>query len=410
MTTLFRQEVLQKRADKLSGDVSIAVPVSWQTVGYTLATALATAVGFLAAAPYARVETATGTIVPDAGTSLVMPTRAGIVSLVSVHEGQRVAKGAQLIAIRAEEDGPGVTSAAAQMAAALAQQDSSLGLQLAAVNATTFAQRTQVEAQRSGLAAEIAQLETQRGFQQQLVSSTEGDIDRVRSLVDRGFISGRDMRLKEEELLSRQQALSQITQSLAAKRSSLNEAERSSAQLAAQARVQANGIEATRAQVAQEAASARGARSYVIRAPFAGRVAALTARVGQSANAQTALMTIVPEGSELRAQLAIPSTAIGFVKAGQEVHLAIDAFPYQRFGTVNGRVLAVPTSAIPGTRSDGATVAVYPVMATLDRDGVEAFGRSRALLSGMTLTARVVTERQSLLEWLFEPVFAVRKR
>lgn len=42
--------------------------------------------------------------------------------------------------------------------------------------------------------------------------------------------------------------------------------------VAAQARAQTASLSATRAQVAQQAASATGARSYVLRAPVAGRV------------------------------------------------------------------------------------------------------------------------------------------
>jgi membrane fusion protein len=46
----------------------------------------------------------------------------------------------------------------------------------------------------------------------------------------------------------------------------------------------------------------------------------------------------------------------------------------------------------------------------LDTEAVTAFGRSEPLVSGMTLSARIVTEKQSLLEWLFEPLYAVRRR
>ena len=42
---LFRQEVLRHRADRLHGDVSIAVPVSWQALGFLLLAALVTAAG-----------------------------------------------------------------------------------------------------------------------------------------------------------------------------------------------------------------------------------------------------------------------------------------------------------------------------------------------------------------------------
>ena len=121
-------------------------------------------------------------------------------------------------------------------------------------------------------------------------------------------------------------------------------------------------------------------------------------------------MTIVPPGAELQAELAVPSSAIGFVEAGQEVSLAIDAFPYQRFGTVKGEVLTVAESALSQQGANGAVVAVYPVRVKLNADAVTAFGRSEPLISGMTLSARIVTEKQSLLEWLFEPLYAVRRR
>jgi membrane fusion protein len=106
----------------------------------------------------------------------------------------------------------------------------------------------------------------------------------------------------------------------------------------------------------------------------------------------------------------VPSAAIGFVKPGQEVRLALDAFPYQRFGTVKGRVRTVPSSTINAPASNGATIAVYPVIVDIEAPKIFAYGRDEPLVAGMNLTARIITERQSLLEWLFEPLFAVRRR
>jgi membrane fusion protein len=39
-----------------------------------------------------------------------------------------------------------------------------------------------------------------------------------------------------------------------------------------------------------------------------------------------------------------------------------------------------------------------------------AFRRKQSLLAGMTLSARIVTRKQTLLEWLFEPIYAVNRR
>src|SRR5690606_7687069 len=152
-----------------------------------------------------------------------------------------------------------------------------------------------------------------------------------------------------------------LTQNLAARRASLAEAERRVGELAAQSRSQAAGLAASRAEVAQQAANVSGSRAYVLRAPVAGRVTALTARVGQAVDPRTPLMVVVPAGSELRAELAVPSQAIGVVKAGQAVRLSIDAFPYQRFGTVEGKVLTVASSAVTAQGADGRPLQVYPV-------------------------------------------------
>jgi len=45
---------------------------------------------------------------------------------------------------------------------------------------------------------------------------------------------------------------------------------------------------------------------------------------------------IVPEGSGLQATLLAPSRSAGFLKAGQDVNLLVDAFPYQKFGVQKG--------------------------------------------------------------------------
>ena len=46
----------------------------------------------------------------------------------------------------------------------------------------------------------------------------------------------------------------------------------------------------------------------------------------------TPLLSILPAGSKLEAQLFTPSRSIGFVRVGQQVLLRYQAFPYQKFG------------------------------------------------------------------------------
>lgn len=407
---MFRPEVLAGRSGSLMGNVSIVIPVAWQIITCVLFGSLLAALFFLSFATYSRVEIASGTVVPAAGVVVIMPTRGGVITRLAVTEGQDVPRGAVLAAIRAEEDSGDGVSAAARIATALQREDASLSVQAGEIGAAAQAQLKQLAAQREGLAAEIVQLESQLILQRGLIASSERDLQRIRTVAERGFISGRDMIVREEQLLSRRQALAQLSQSLAARRSSLASAERSAVQIAAEGRGRSASLEVTRAELSRRTAEAAGARSYVLRAPVAGRIAALIGRPGQPVNSQAILMSLIPARSTLQAELSVPTSAIGFVKKGQVVRLAIDAFPYQRFGTVTGRVVAVAATPISQPGPNDTTKSVYPVTVALDRTAISAFGRQEPLVSGMTLTARIVTEKQSLLRWLFEPLFAVGNR
>ncbi|MEP1421324.1 MAG: HlyD family efflux transporter periplasmic adaptor subunit [Erythrobacter sp.] len=410
MASLFRTEVLNQKKDRLSGEVSIAVPMPWQVIGYLIFGAVIVALIFLSLASYSRVETVTGTVVPDRGVASIIPTRSGTITEVMVDDGQRVEAGATLVAIRAEEDAASGLSAAALTEQAIARQDASLEAQLVASQRSAAAQRSQISVQAAGLRTEIDQLRSQITLQENLVASAQQNLDQAQSVAERGFISQVDLQRREDTVFSRQQQLAQLQQSLTSRRATLAELSTSSANIAAQAQSQAAGISASRAQVAQQAAGNEGARSYALSAPITGNVTALTTRSGQRVGPQNQIMAIVPEGSTLRAELSVPSQAIGFVKVGQEVRLAIDAFPYQRFGTVTGTVRTVASSALTQQAPNGVVVSVYPVVVELQDTEISAFGRMEALVPGMTLTARIVTEEQSLIEWLFEPLFAVQKR
>jgi membrane fusion protein len=392
------------------GNVSIVIPVAWQIITCLMLGSLAAALFFLSMATYSRVEIASGMVVPAAGVVPIMPTRSGVITRIAVAEGEEVPQNAMLVSIRAEEDSGDGVSAAARVEAALFRENSSLSIQAQEVDAAAQAQLAQLTAQREGLAAEIAQLQSQIALQRSLIASSERDLERIRAVAERGFISGRDIIMREEQLLSRRQTLAQLSQSLAARKSALVSAERNALQLTAEGRGRSASLEASRAELSRQTAEAAGARSYVLRAPVAGRIAALTGRPGQPVNPQATLMSIIPAGSRLQVQLSVPTSAIGFVRKGQVERLAIDAFPFQRFGTVTGRVTTVAATPVSLPGPNDTTKSIYPVTVALDRTAIPAFGRQEKLVSGMTLTARIITEKQSLLRWLFEPLYAVGNR
>ncbi|MFL5160676.1 MAG: HlyD family efflux transporter periplasmic adaptor subunit, partial [Microvirga sp.] len=120
-----------------------------------------------------------------------------------------------------------------------------------------------------------------------------------------------------------------------------------------------------------------------------------------------------PEGASLLAELFVPSRAIGFVEPGQRVRLMVDAFPYQRFGTLGGSVATVSRAVLSPNEVLGKvalTEPAYRITVRLDRQDIDAFGRAAPLQPDMTLKADIVLEGRSLVAWLFEPLISVRGR
>ena len=400
----------QHRAERLHGDVSLAVPVSWQAIGYLIAAALVVALAFLALGSYARVETVSGAIVIDKGTAPIVPSRAGIISGLSVREGEIVLAGTPLAMIRSEEDRVEGATTPERIVSALRDQDGQLFNQGSMLLQAAKAERSRLSASADGLRQELLTLDQQIVDQRRLVSLAEADFQQTEAIAAKGFISRRDVELRESSLLARRQALSQLQQARAAKSASQAEAGRAIVQAGAAAQAQAAGVMSQRIELTQQLAQAEAAQGYTLVSPIDGTITALTARLGQPAIAGQPLMIVMPKGGRKRVELHVPTNAVGFLSPGQEVRLSVDAFPYQRFGTVTARIAEIATTVVGKSAANGATVPVYLVTADLGQDSVEAFGKRQPLMPGMALTARIVTQKQSLFEWLFEPLFAVARR
>lgn len=118
----------------------------------------------------------------------------------------------------------------------------------------------------------------------------------------------------------------------------------------------------------------------------------------------------------MEAELLVPSSAIGFIAPGDTVLLRYQAFPYEKFGLQQGRLSRISRSALsPGEL--GASIgnvlqgeSYYRVTVALKRQSVMAYGKPEMLKPGMLLQANIIGERRSLVEWVFEPLYALQSK
>jgi membrane fusion protein len=386
------------------------LPVGWQFFGYLLLAMLVAGGAFLAASAYARVITVAGVIVPDEGVAAVVPSRAGVLTELRIREGTPVEAGTPIARIRVTETLGSGGAASEQLASALATQERNLEQQTDALGLVSDQELARRREQVRGLEQELTELGVQLDLQRQLVESARENLERTNGAAGRGFISRRDVLAREEALMVRRQQLAQLEQSRAAKQAGLADVRREIARLDAQRL--ATGAEARLrlAELSRQRVEAAAADGYLVTAPIGGFATAVTARVGQTVDSSSPIASVIPARSPLRAELLVPASAIGFIRAGQEVQLSIDGYPAEQFGSVDAVVLTVPRSPVSRRDSNGNTVSAYPSTCEIRNTGRLPHGAGFRLVAGMTLVGHIVTRRQSLLAWLLEPLLSVAAR
>ena len=172
---LFRREVIERRAKRLEGEVSLAVPASWQMVGYTLLFCLVLAIGFLAMASHARTQVVQGTITLDKGIVPITPARPGQLLAIRVVEGQRVRQGQELAWLGSEENLANGRSGAVRSVNAVKAENALLIEQVARIDSAAAADRDRLASKTNSLRQELASLDGQIRSQERLLLLAQGD-------------------------------------------------------------------------------------------------------------------------------------------------------------------------------------------------------------------------------------------
>lgn len=414
---LFRGEVLQAQQGSWLARVQLVRPLSLDLVTVVVLLLAAALVLFLLLAHYTRKSTVEGVLVPDRGVIRLVPAESATVVQRLVREGQAVKAGDVLFVLALERPRL-MAQAQADVRRSLAERQRSLEDAVLQQEALARAQVAAVDRRLQALELERTQVDNELSLQQQRLGLARQSLQRLEQLSREQFISEAQVLAKREELLGVQaqlQALERQRAALARERAQL-EGERLSLPL--QARNARGGLERDMAALTRESAEQDTERRLIVRAPQDGVLSAVLAETGQSVSPASALASLVPQGAVLEAQLFAPSRAMGFVRPGQTVQMRLEAFPYQKFGQLQGRVLAVSRTplaagelaahalaATPATRSGEA---LFRITVALEAQDPAAW--PQPLVAGMRLQADVLLERRRLIEWLFEPLLGLRQR
>lgn len=410
---LFRPEVAEARKQRLHGDIVLSQPVGTQALALLLFGIIALLAAWVVFGEYTRAENARGILVTDDPTAKVVAVRPGIVTQLLAREGDLVRAGQRLAIVHVETAGEAGGSAIAESLTAIDVQRGLSAEQVRLAGLRARSDRARLAATLAGISQQRADLAGQINLQEQVVLSSKLTFERLLDVVEKGYLSKVEYERRRQQLLVAQQQLGQFRGQYNALTAEERRAAAELARVDADAGTEVAAARTSAESLTQQRARLRAERAYVVNAPVAGRIAAIQSSVGDSLEGGHTLMSIVPEGTRLHAEIYAPTRAIGFVRAGQEVRLLYDAFPYQRFGSFKGvitsvsRVILEPEDAHLPFKIDEP---VYRIEATPDAQTVAAFGGRLPLQPGMTLTANLVLDRRSFGEWLLQPLNAVLNR
>jgi len=411
---LFRQEVIEAKRGEWLGSIIVATPLSrWALT--TLALILAAAIMlFLLLGHYTRRETVTGQLVPNRGVLTVAAPGVGTVTRLLVRGGQHVEAGDALLELSSKQDSTALGDTHTLVAQQLDIQRARLRSDLANQNQLATQQADALRAKVVLLQAQLKQIDGQLALQQQQVSSNQQLLARIKPLGVKGYVSAVQIQQQTTAVLNAQAQYKQLRRQQLEARQQLDSADQQLAQLPLDEATKRNDTERQLAALTQSIAQNEQQRAIVLHAPRAGVVSTVLLKPGQMVSAGQPLLSILPAGSLMQAQLLMPSRAIGFIEPGSRVVMRYQAFAYQKFGQQYGHVTDISRSAL--SPADVATLIgerpqtaqpMYRVQVALDSQHVLAYGKPEPVRPGMALEADILIDRRRLIEWVFEPLYGM---
>ncbi len=111
--------------------------------------------------------------------------------------------------------------------------------------------------------------------------------------------------------------------------------------------------------------------------------------VGSVLKQGDSLMSVMPLGAPVEAEIDISSRDVGFVKVGDDAHLKVDAFNSAEHGYAEGRVLWVSEDAFTTDADNKPVEPYYKARVSIDSSHFTGVPANFRLIPGMTLAADV---------------------
>jgi multidrug efflux pump subunit AcrA (membrane-fusion protein) len=327
-------------------------------------------------------------LVPATGADPIQAAHAGVISRVSVNEGQTVQKGDELFVLRSEE------------IRTLDTELRMLSEDLRTKQESLVRNETAYQAQRKIKLAEIDQATSEVKFRENHAKTSRDLVGRMDKLSNEGGISEVELIRLRLEAAESEKDLSIAQRTI--QQTNL-ERERMDTDYAKVRGEQEAEIEKLKVRTAALKADLENAQQNLltVRSPYDGVVISLDQRtVGSVVQQGQVLCQLAQQNAQLRARLLLQEAGFPKLAVAQNVRYFFEAFPYQRYGALNGKLDWISPSVIAS--SDGPH---FIGLASLEKSEIAGGkGKGLPLRVGMKGEAHIIVGSRTLIQYAFEPV------
>lgn len=369
-----------------------------------------------------EISHAQGHLVPQGETYKIQPAIAGEVTQIRIEEGQSIRAG-QVIATLddrlAKSEIDRLTQSLNAYHLQLLQTESLIDR----ANLTVQTQQVMASAATQIQVASIAEAQAKAATNQALLPQLEAKVTayqermvRLQPLVEAGAIAQDRLFESEQALRDQQQAVIQNQgelQQMLAETDRLQagmaeqQAEAHKKELDMQQQVQQLNVEMaqlqakiTETETLLKAAQTR-LKQLFLYAPVDGLVSSLQVhRMGEVIEAGQTLAEITPANTPLVLSAVVSNQEIGLVQKGMKVQIKFDAFPYQNYGILPGRVVSIS----PDAKVEEHQGSFYQVKIALDKTYVAHNQDMIKLKAGQTANAEIVTSQRRIIDIILDPM------
>jgi hemolysin D len=138
-----------------------------------------------------------------------------------------------------------------------------------------------------------------------------------------------------------------------------------------------------------------------IMAPVSGYIAKMFVHtVGGVVTPAEKLLFLVPNDAPMVVKATVMNRDVGFVVEEMETTIKVDAFDFQKYGTLSGKVRQVSRDSIEDSRLGN----IYEVYITPENFSFNVEGKETRVSTGMNLTAEINVGKRRIIEFFIYPL------